>query len=72
MDEVDAMFELGRETIALPLEEKLKFEQGDQGLSFGWVPVNYVYSLKASRLYSLLLSEGTKLPACSSQTSAGA
>ena len=29
------MFEMGRETIALPLEEKLKFEQGDQGISFG-------------------------------------
>ena len=34
-DEVGKMFEMGRETIALPLEEKLKFEQGDQGISFG-------------------------------------
>ncbi len=34
-DEVVDMFEMGRETIALPLEEKLKFEQGDQGISFG-------------------------------------
>ncbi|EJF60000.1 Clavaminate synthase-like protein [Dichomitus squalens LYAD-421 SS1] len=35
-EEVDGMFEMGRETIALPLEEKLKFEQGDQGVSFGY------------------------------------
>ncbi|KAM5537782.1 hypothetical protein V8D89_008550 [Ganoderma adspersum] len=35
-DEVGEMFEMGRETIALPLEEKLKFEQGDQGISFGY------------------------------------
>ncbi|PIL36349.1 hypothetical protein GSI_00037 [Ganoderma sinense ZZ0214-1] len=35
-DEVAEMFDMGRETIALPLEEKLKFEQGDQGVSFGY------------------------------------
>ncbi|KAF9033917.1 Clavaminate synthase-like protein [Hymenopellis radicata] len=35
-DEVSEMFEMGRETIALPLEEKLKFEQGDDGTSFGY------------------------------------
>lgn len=34
-DEVDAMFDMGRETLALPLEEKMKYEQGDQGFSFG-------------------------------------
>lgn len=34
-EEVSGMFEMGRETIALPLEEKLRFEQGDQGVSFG-------------------------------------
>ena len=32
------MFEMGKETIALPLVEKLKFEQGDQGISFGYAP----------------------------------
>ena len=33
--EVDAMFEMGAETLALPLEEKMKYEQGDSGYSFG-------------------------------------
>ena len=36
-EEVEGMFEMGRDTMALPLEEKLKFEQGDQGVSFGCV-----------------------------------
>ena len=31
------MFDVGRETLALPLEEKFTFEQGDQGFSFGSV-----------------------------------
>jgi len=34
-DAVDGMFELGAETMALPIEEKMKFEQGDDGVSFG-------------------------------------
>lgn len=34
-DYVDGMFELGVETMALPLEEKMNFEQGDDGISFG-------------------------------------
>ncbi len=34
-EQVDAMFDVGQETIALPLEEKLKYELGDQGLAFG-------------------------------------
>lgn len=29
------MFEMGVETMMLPLEEKLKYEQGDEGISFG-------------------------------------
>ena len=33
--EVDAMFNLGMETLDLPLEEKMKYEQGDSGYSFG-------------------------------------
>lgn len=32
------MFDMGAETMALPLDEKLKFEQGDDGRSFGHVP----------------------------------
>ncbi|OJT09574.1 UPF0676 protein [Trametes pubescens] len=34
--EVDAMFDLGSETLALPLSEKMKYEQGDNGDSFGY------------------------------------
>ena len=34
-DEVDGMFEMGVETIALPLEEKMQFELGEQGGSYG-------------------------------------
>ena len=36
-EEVEGMFEMGQETVALPLEEKLPFEQGDEGVSFGYV-----------------------------------
>ncbi|KAF8079405.1 hypothetical protein FPV67DRAFT_1468866 [Lyophyllum atratum] len=35
-DEVDGMFTAGAETMALPTEEKMKFEQGDGGVSFGY------------------------------------
>jgi hypothetical protein len=31
------MFEMGAETMALPLDELMKFEQGDEGQSFGFV-----------------------------------
>jgi hypothetical protein len=31
------MFDIGAETLALPFEEKMKFEQGDNGDSFGCV-----------------------------------
>ncbi|KAI5981657.1 hypothetical protein EDC04DRAFT_2885491 [Pisolithus marmoratus] len=34
--EVKAMFDLGTKAFALPLEEKLKYEQGDSGRSFGY------------------------------------
>ncbi|PPQ92475.1 hypothetical protein CVT25_010420 [Psilocybe cyanescens] len=33
---VDGMFSLGAEVMALPMEEKLRFEQGDDGMSFGY------------------------------------
>lgn len=33
--EVDEMFEMGAETMRLPMDEKMKFEQGDDGGSFG-------------------------------------
>jgi hypothetical protein len=34
-DEVGEMFDMGAETMALPMEEKIRFEQGDDGMSFG-------------------------------------
>ena len=36
------MFHMGAETMALPLEEKLKFEQGDDGRSFGRVSALFI------------------------------
>ncbi|KAG2128240.1 hypothetical protein DEU56DRAFT_872694 [Suillus clintonianus] len=37
--EVSDMFDMGAEAMALPLEERLKFEQGDTGQSFGYKKV---------------------------------
>ncbi|KZT27608.1 Clavaminate synthase-like protein [Neolentinus lepideus HHB14362 ss-1] len=34
--EVSDMFDMGSDTMNLPLEEKMKFEQGDSGMSFGY------------------------------------
>lgn len=34
-EEVSSMFDMGEETMNLPLEEKMKFEQGDSGMSAG-------------------------------------
>ena len=34
--EVDQMFSMGAETMSLPLSEKMEFEQGDEGISFGY------------------------------------
>ena len=35
-DEVDQMFSMSAETMALPLSEKMEFDQGDSGISFGY------------------------------------
>ncbi|KAK0436293.1 hypothetical protein EV421DRAFT_1833024 [Armillaria borealis] len=35
-EEASRMFEIGEETMRLPLEEKMKYEQGDNGESFGY------------------------------------
>ncbi|THV06486.1 Clavaminate synthase-like protein [Dendrothele bispora CBS 962.96] len=35
-EEVNDLFDLGEETMELPLEEKMKYEQGDAGSSFGY------------------------------------
>ena len=34
-EEVAKMFEMGEETMELPLEEKMKFEQGNNGVTHG-------------------------------------
>lgn len=35
--EANEMFDMGAETMKLPMDEKMKFEQGDDGVSFGYV-----------------------------------
>ncbi|SJL02787.1 related to oxidoreductase, 2OG-Fe(II) oxygenase family [Armillaria ostoyae] len=35
-EEASRMFEIGEETMRLPLEEKMKYERGDDGRSFGY------------------------------------
>ncbi|OCH93285.1 Clavaminate synthase-like protein [Obba rivulosa] len=35
-EEVNQMFEMGAETMELPYDEKMKYEQGDDGMSFGY------------------------------------
>ncbi|KAJ7200513.1 Clavaminate synthase-like protein [Mycena pura] len=35
-EDVREMFDMGAETMALPMEEKMKFEQGNEGTSFGY------------------------------------
>lgn len=36
-EEVNMMFDMGAETMNLPVETKMEFEQGDEGMSFGYV-----------------------------------
>ena len=58
-EEVEQMFEMGAETMALPLEEKMKFEQGDDGVSFGYVILSYtVLVCLCSRAYTQIQSRG--------------
>ncbi|KAJ7211614.1 Clavaminate synthase-like protein [Mycena pura] len=35
-EDVREMFDMGTETMALPMAEKMKFEQGNEGISFGY------------------------------------
>jgi hypothetical protein len=34
-EDVEKMFDMGAETLDLPMEEKMKYERGDNGFSFG-------------------------------------
>lgn len=45
------MFDMGAETLALPLEELMKFEQGDNGQSFGFV---LIWPISVSHLICVL------------------
>jgi hypothetical protein len=36
-EEVHEMFTMGAEMMALPMDEKMKFEQGDDGMTFGFI-----------------------------------
>jgi isopenicillin N synthase-like dioxygenase len=40
--EVNEMFDMGAETMAIPTDEKMKFEQGNDGMSFGYA-LRYVF-----------------------------
>lgn len=50
------MFDMGVETMNLPLEEKMKFEQGDTGRSSG-----YVHGLVSTETRFTLISIDTRL-----------
>jgi hypothetical protein len=39
-EEAHEMFTMGAEMMALPMDEKMKFEQGDDGMTFGFVTFN--------------------------------
>jgi hypothetical protein len=41
--EVNEMFDMGVETMQLPVEEKMKFEQGNDGMSFGSAITQYYH-----------------------------
>ena len=47
-EEADQMCEMGAETMRLSLEEKMKYEQGDAGMSFGSVFTTFPPLLSAS------------------------
>jgi hypothetical protein len=48
---VEEMFAMGEETMRLPLDEKMKFEQGDDGLSCGYVLALPTVSMLLMMLY---------------------
>ncbi|KDR78360.1 hypothetical protein GALMADRAFT_1315858 [Galerina marginata CBS 339.88] len=43
-DCVEAMFKMGRETLVLPFEEKMKYWQGNKGASFGYKVAGATYA----------------------------
>ncbi len=48
---IEPMFELGRETMRLPYDDKMKFWQGNSGGSFGFVlSLLVIQKLKLSRV----------------------
>lgn len=56
------MFDMGAETLALPIEERMKFEQGDNGQSFGFVliwPINISHLICILDQYQIQESRGS-------------
>ena len=49
-DSTEDMFGMGAETMALPMKEKMAFEQGDSGRSFGYAYVHTARVLSANVL----------------------
>ena len=49
-DSTEDMFDMGAETMALPMKEKMAFEQGDSGRSFGYAYVHTARVLSANVL----------------------
>lgn len=60
------MFDVCADTLELPLEEKMPFEQGDDGDSFGYMP-----SYRPCSRTSLTRDIGTKLAGRLQPTSSG-
>lgn len=54
--EVSEMFDMGADTLDLPLEEKMKYEQGDNGDSFGFVPL-FNLSFHLSLITTLIVTK---------------
>ncbi|KAG6906670.1 hypothetical protein DXG01_012698 [Tephrocybe rancida] len=59
-DEVTGMFDMGAETMSLPIEEKMKFEQGNEGMSFG-----FDSSRTSPQVQTLLMRVERKMPSSS-------
>lgn len=63
-EEVKQMFEMGAETMNLPMDEKMKFEQGDDGQSFGSVAI---YNLLSNRDLALMCRVFPQIQTCGRQ-----
>lgn len=60
-EEADAMFDVGIETLNLPMSEKMKFEEGDEGIQFGFVLSAHA---KIMQLHSLTQIQSGRFSCC--------